>query len=96
MSKRHTDIIMPLDLSDEEVVSDMTVLDQATKALDKDGWNTNGRWLRASWIVCIIPADWVHFTNTRQRLRYMSLRFREEVLEFSLTRLDESARNQLL
>jgi hypothetical protein len=54
MSKRHTDIIAPLDLSDEETVGDQTVLDQAIEALDKDGWNTKGRWLRASWIVRIL------------------------------------------
>lgn len=53
ISKRHTDVALPLDLSDEEVTGDPTVLDQAIKALDKDGWNTKGRWLRASWIVCI-------------------------------------------
>lgn len=51
ISKRHTDVALPLDLSDEEVTGDPTVLDQAIRALDKDGWNTKGRWLRASWIV---------------------------------------------
>jgi hypothetical protein len=54
ISKRHTDIAMPLDLSDEETVSDQSIMDQAARLLDKDGWNTKGRWLRASWIVCII------------------------------------------
>ncbi|KAH8725839.1 hypothetical protein GQ44DRAFT_680619 [Phaeosphaeriaceae sp. PMI808] len=80
ISKRHTDISLPLDLSDEETVAERAVLDRAVQALDKDGWNTNGRWLRASWV----------------RLRYTSLQFREEVLEFSLFRLDETARRQLL
>jgi hypothetical protein len=51
ISKRHTDISMPLDLSDEETIGDHDVVNQAIQALDKDGWNTKGRWLRASWIV---------------------------------------------
>jgi hypothetical protein len=42
---------MPLDLSDEETVSDQSIMDQAIQLLDNDGWNTKGRWLRASWIV---------------------------------------------
>ncbi|KAL5120002.1 hypothetical protein ACEQ8H_002100 [Pleosporales sp. CAS-2024a] len=80
ISKRHTDISPPLDLSDEETVSDPSILDAAIKSLDQEGWNTKGRWPRASWI----------------RLRYMSLQFREEVLDFSLTKLDDTARAQLL
>jgi hypothetical protein len=52
ISKRHTDVSLPLDLSDEVIVGDPHILNQAIQALDKDGWNTNGRWLRASWIVC--------------------------------------------
>jgi hypothetical protein len=52
ISKRHTDISLPLDLSDEETSGDQATLTQAINSLDKDGWNTKGRWLRASWIVC--------------------------------------------
>jgi hypothetical protein len=96
MSKRHSDIITPLDLSDEETIGDQAVLDQAIEALDKDGWNTKGRRLRASWIVCRLPISHLLLTNTHQRLRHMSLCFREEVLEFSLTKVDENARSQLL
>ncbi|KAF2031126.1 hypothetical protein EK21DRAFT_99886 [Setomelanomma holmii] len=80
ISKRHADVSLPLDLSDEITVGDQAALNQAIQALDRDGWNTKGRWLRASWI----------------RLRYTSLKFREEVLEFSLTKLDGNARIQLL
>ncbi|KAH7384227.1 hypothetical protein DE146DRAFT_760014 [Phaeosphaeria sp. MPI-PUGE-AT-0046c] len=80
ISKRHTDVRLPLDLSDEEISGDQARLDQAIHALDQDGWNTKGRWLRASWI----------------RLRNMSLRFREEILEFSLFKLDNTSRDQLL
>ncbi|KAF2825966.1 hypothetical protein CC86DRAFT_324733 [Ophiobolus disseminans] len=80
ISKRYTDISLPLDLSDKETVGDLTVLNNAIRALDKDGWDTKGRRLRASWI----------------RLRYTSLQFREEVLEYSLTRLDDTARAKLL
>lgn len=53
ISKRHTDIKLPLDLSDEEITSEKAVLEAALQSLDQDGWNTKGRWLRASWIVRI-------------------------------------------
>jgi hypothetical protein len=51
ISKRYTDISLPLDLSDEDIISDNDVLNTAIQTLDEDGWNTKGRWLRASWIV---------------------------------------------
>jgi hypothetical protein len=34
-------------------------------------------------------------TNIQQRLRYMSLKFREEILEFSFFKLDDTSRDQL-
>ncbi|CAN9270741.1 unnamed protein product [Alternaria alternata] len=80
ISKRHTDIKLPLDLADSEVTGDQARLNSAIAALDTDGWNTKGRWLRASWI----------------RLRHISLRFREEILEFSLVKIDANAEAQLL
>ena len=55
MSKRHTDISLPLDLSDNEMVGEHAVLEAAIQALDVEGWNTKGRCLRASWIVCLLP-----------------------------------------
>jgi hypothetical protein len=51
ISKRLTDISLPLDLADDQVTGDQAVLEAAIQALDADGWNTKGRWLRASWIV---------------------------------------------
>jgi hypothetical protein len=64
ISKRHTDVSLPLDLSDEETTGDTAVLNQAIKALDNDGWNTKGRWLRASWIVCHPSPDMVIVVNS--------------------------------
>lgn len=80
ISKRHTDMSLPLDLSDDETTADKATLDTAIQSLDGDGWNTKGRWLRASWI----------------RLRHISLRFREEILEFSFIKIDEDTKTQLL
>jgi hypothetical protein len=80
LSKRHTDIKHPLDLSDEELVSDPQTLELACQSLDAEGWNTKGLYLRASWI----------------RLRSMSSRFREEILDFALSKLDECVEQQLL
>ena len=51
ISKRYTDVQLPLDLADDEVTGDEETLNAAIQALDADGWNTKGRWLRASWIV---------------------------------------------
>ena len=51
MSKRHTDVKMPMDLSDAEIMSDEDTLDKAIRALDENGWNTKGEYLRASWAV---------------------------------------------
>lgn len=51
ISKRHTDISLPLDLSDDVTTGDKAALDLAIQTLDSEGWNTKGRWLRASWIV---------------------------------------------
>jgi hypothetical protein len=44
---------LPLDLADSEVTGDQARLNSAIAALDTDGWNTKGRWLRASWIVSL-------------------------------------------
>ena len=96
ISKRHTDIKLPLDLADSEVTGDQARLNSAIAALDTDGWNTKGRWLRASWIVSL-PMTWSNpDTNEPQRLRHISLRFREEILEFSLVKIDANAEAQLL
>ncbi|EFQ87603.1 hypothetical protein PTT_16834 [Pyrenophora teres f. teres 0-1] len=80
ISKRYTDISLPFDLADNVVTGNKDALQAAIQALDSDGWNTQGQWLRASWI----------------RLRHISLRFREEILEFSLIKIDVSAEAQLM
>ncbi|KAF1941504.1 hypothetical protein EJ02DRAFT_404571 [Clathrospora elynae] len=80
ISKRHTDISLPLDLADDEVTGDQAALELAIQALDPEGWNTKERWLRASWM----------------RLRHISLRFREEILEFSFIKMDGNVEAQLL
>ncbi|RMZ71128.1 fungal specific transcription factor [Pyrenophora seminiperda CCB06] len=71
---------LPFDIADDVLTGDNETLQTAIQALDSDKWNTQGQWLRASWI----------------RLRYMSLRFREEILEFSLIKIDASAEAQLM
>jgi hypothetical protein len=67
LSKRHTDIKLPLDLADAELTADAPTLAAAISALDAGGWNTAARYHRASWI----------------RLRYLSATIREEILEYS-------------
>ncbi|KAF1957989.1 hypothetical protein CC80DRAFT_470147 [Byssothecium circinans] len=80
MSKRHTDIRMPLDISDDELMADEETFNSAVQALDENGWNTRGRYLRASWV----------------RIRYVSSQLLEEILDFALVMLDENVEEQLL
>jgi hypothetical protein len=54
---------MPLDLADEQVTGDQATLEAAIQALDANGWNTQGRWLRASWIVCFPGLDLLLYTD---------------------------------
>ncbi|KAF2188919.1 hypothetical protein K469DRAFT_564200 [Zopfia rhizophila CBS 207.26] len=80
LSKRHTDIKLPLDISDEELTSNQASLELACRALDKDGWNPNGLYLRASWI----------------RLRYVISCYREEILDLTSAKIDGRIVQQLL
>ncbi|KAF2999680.1 hypothetical protein E8E13_002029 [Curvularia kusanoi] len=81
ISKRHTDVPLPLDLRDEELTSsDPSVLESAIASLDSNGWNTKSQHLRASWI----------------RLRHIASRLREEILDYSLTPLTSSVSDALL
>lgn len=68
---------MPLDISDEELMGDEATLNSAIQKLDENGWNTQRRYLRASWIVsasCVagtyaypFEALAVHFCNVSRR-----------------------------
>ena len=80
ISKRHTDIKLPLDLRDEELTGDPAALDLAIKNLDEAGWNTKGQHLRASWI----------------RLRHIASRLREEILDYSLSPITATVEHTLL
>lgn len=80
ISKRHTDMPLPRDLRDDELTGSSADLDLAIRALDTNGWNTRSQHLRASWI----------------RLRHISSRLREEILDFSLLPIDSAAESVLL
>ncbi|XPS70169.1 hypothetical protein M3J09_002409 [Ascochyta lentis] len=80
ISKRHTDIKLPLDLRDDELTGDPAELSAAIQRLDSNGWNTKGQHLRASWI----------------RLRHIASRLREEILDFSLCTIDAKVEQELL
>ncbi|KAF3053871.1 hypothetical protein E8E11_011458 [Didymella keratinophila] len=80
ISKRHTDMPLPQDLRDDELTGSSADLDLAIRALDANGWNTRGQHLRASWM----------------RLRHISSRLREEILDFSLLPVDSAAESALL
>ncbi|KAJ4397566.1 hypothetical protein N0V93_001797 [Gnomoniopsis smithogilvyi] len=50
MSPRYTDCSLSLDLSDDEIVAATTHgLDQLQYSLNKDGWNTDGRYRNTTW-----------------------------------------------
>ncbi|KAL1606357.1 hypothetical protein SLS60_003759 [Paraconiothyrium brasiliense] len=80
LSKRHTDMKMPLDLDDNDIMASEETLSRAIAALDENGWNTEERYLRTSWV----------------RLRYISATYREEILDVALSKLDENVERQLL
>jgi hypothetical protein len=63
ISKRQTDVSLPLDLADDQVTGDKATLEAAIQALDANGWNTQGRWLRASWIVRFSGLDSLLYTD---------------------------------
>ena len=56
---------MPLDLSDEEVIAEPVVLEDACRRLTEDGWNTAGKFFPSTWT----------------RVRYLTAELREEILE---------------
>lgn len=80
LSKRHTDMKMPLDLDDDDIVADEETLHAAIAALDENGWNTERRYRRTSW----------------KRMRYISATYREEILDVALSKLDSNVERQLL
>lgn len=70
----------PLDLDDNDIMAGGETLDRAIAALDENGWNTERRYLRTSWV----------------RLRSISATYREEILDVALSKLDENVERQLL
>lgn len=80
LSKRHTDIKLPLDISDEDLCAGGDTLDQAIASLDEHGWNTQRQYPNSCWI----------------RMRLLSSYFREEILDFALTKVDSCVEKQLL
>jgi hypothetical protein len=68
ISWRHSDCLLPLDISDEALAGPPHTLEAAQRSLDTNGWNTNKVYQPASWI----------------RLRFIISTFREEILELSL------------
>ena len=80
MSKRHTDMKLPLDLDDDDIVADEETLQAAIAALDENGWNTERHYRRTSW----------------KRMRYISATYREEILDVALSKVDSDVERQLL
>ncbi|CDM32172.1 Zn(2)-C6 fungal-type DNA-binding domain [Penicillium roqueforti FM164] len=65
---RYADCRMPLDISDEALATDKTILDYTRDCIDENGWNIHGVVQRSSWI----------------RVRFIISTFRDEILEVSL------------
>jgi hypothetical protein len=84
LSKKHTDIKLPLDISDDDLTRDEATLRIACQRLDDHGWNSHEDFYeghrRASWL----------------RVRYISMQFREDILDFALAKLNPSVELQLL
>ncbi|KAJ5520375.1 hypothetical protein N7463_000828 [Penicillium fimorum] len=76
---RYADCRMPLDISDETLAADSTVLDYSHDYIDENGWNLQGVVQRSSWI----------------RMRFIISTFRDEILEVSLQNVTPEMENML-
>ncbi len=72
ISHQYSDSKLPLDLSDEMLMTGGATLDHAVSCLDSHGWTRDGTFHPASWI----------------RLRYIIAVFREKILAYSLVTED--------
>ncbi|KAF2489730.1 hypothetical protein BU16DRAFT_597224 [Lophium mytilinum] len=77
---RHTDIQLPLDLRDEDLVAPTGEVELACRSLDSNGWNTYGGVHQSTWI----------------RLRCLICTFREQIMDHSIGSIDEAAEASLL
>lgn len=68
MTRRYVTAVLPLDVSDEDLILSKEELGQIVASHDQNGWNTKGE---------IYPA-------TRIRLHYLMSLIRDEILEWSL------------
>ncbi|KAJ5314094.1 uncharacterized protein N7443_000978 [Penicillium atrosanguineum] len=79
ISWRHSDCLLPLDISDEALAGPPYTLEAARRSLDANGWNTKKVYQQTSWI----------------RLRFIISTFREEILELSLQKSSPNRTEQL-
>ncbi|CDM32811.1 Zn(2)-C6 fungal-type DNA-binding domain [Penicillium roqueforti FM164] len=79
ISWRHSDCLLPLDISDEDLAGHPHTLEAARRSLDANGWNIKKVYQPASWI----------------RLRFIISTFREEILELSLQKLSPNRTEKL-
>lgn len=68
LSHRYCKMEHPLDLSDDQLFSEGAELEHAISTLDEDGWNTQGRLNRTTWL----------------RVWFQHCRIREDILEIAL------------
>lgn len=73
LSHRYCKMEYPLDLSDEELVLEGPELDAVLSRLDANGWNTDGRFNRTTWM----------------RVWFQHCAIRENILEIALGSGDE-------
>ncbi|PPJ54981.1 hypothetical protein CBER1_05643 [Cercospora berteroae] len=78
LSHRYCKMESPLDLSDEEVVSEGADLQAALSQLDENGWNTSGHLHRNTWL----------------RVWFKQASLREEILEIALGTDEEDIAQQ--
>lgn len=76
--KRFSDCEIPLNLSDEEVLAEPEVFEEARRRLTEDGWNAEGKFYPSTWT----------------RTRFLTADLREEILEggYHVMTADRAAR----
>jgi hypothetical protein len=79
LSRHFSDVTLPLDLSQDELLVERIGSEEALRRVDRDGWSKSGKHTNSTWV----------------RLRYTLASFREEILEYQFRPMTAESINGL-
>jgi hypothetical protein len=79
LSRHYSDVILPLDLSYDELFVERIGSEEALRRVDHNGWSKSGKHTNSTWV----------------RLRYILARVREEILEYQFHPLTTECKDGL-